>query len=96
MLGDFVSTEDISLGIGVGLTVFPDNGGGEFVVVLLQEFLKVEHVANLLGDGDESPCLEGFFGVLNNSVEFSFGSLGDDTDDVLGEGANLLSPDLGL
>jgi len=96
VLSNFVTTEDISLGISVGLTVLPDNGGGEFVVVLLQEFLEVEHVADLLGDGNESPCLEGFSGVLNDGVELGFGGLGNDTDDILGEGADLFGPDLGL
>jgi hypothetical protein len=48
VLSDFVTTEDISLGISMGFTVFPDNGGGKFVVVLLEESLEVKHVANLL------------------------------------------------
>jgi len=59
VFSDFVTTEDISLGVGVGFTVFPYDGGSEFIVVLLQELLEFEHVSHLCGGRDKSPGLEG-------------------------------------
>jgi hypothetical protein len=50
----------------------------------LEQVLILKHVAYSGRDGNLLPCLEGLLGILDCSIEFVVGGLGNLADELLG------------
>ena len=96
VLGDFVTTEDITHTVSNGLTMLPADSFSEFLLVDLEEILEQEHVSNSGGNRGHLPFLEGLVSVLSGFVEFGISSLRDTSENSLCEGTDLVGPDSGL
>lgn len=88
VLNAFVSTEDITSSVNEGLTVLSVDFMAQSILVLLEELLILEHVADTGGDWNLLPGLEGVLSASNSLVELGLGGLWDLADNVLGHWAN--------
>mmetsp|Transcript_12390 Transcript_12390/g.15808 ORF Transcript_12390/g.15808 Transcript_12390/m.15808 type:complete len:203 (-) Transcript_12390:159-767(-) len=69
VLDDFVAAENISSRVDEGLAVLLSDESGELVLVLLQQLLVLEHVADTRRNRSILPCREGIFRVGHSRVE---------------------------
>mmetsp|Transcript_103693 Transcript_103693/g.143435 ORF Transcript_103693/g.143435 Transcript_103693/m.143435 type:complete len:366 (-) Transcript_103693:8-1105(-) len=85
VLNNFVTSENITLGIKKRFTVLMANKTLKFISIILDELLVLEHVSDFNGDRNILPGLESFLSVSDGFVELSIGRLRNLTDDILVE-----------
>jgi hypothetical protein len=85
VLNNFVSSEDITLSIEERFAVLAADSALEFIGVILDELLVLEHVSDLDGDGNILPGLESLLRVGDSFVELSISGLGNLSHDFLVE-----------
>ena len=73
MLHYLVAAENITGGVDERLAVLHCDEPGKLILVLLDELLVLEHVADTLRDRGHRPRLESIFGVSDGIVELAFG-----------------------
>lgn len=71
MLHYFVAAENITGGIDERLAVLHCDESSKLILVILEELLVLEHIADTLRDRDHRPSLESIFGVSDGLVELA-------------------------